>query len=115
MADPLRVDGGPVARLYKNHAAVRLHNGAPVGTPAFWNGKEFLTTGPRWNDQGWYGLAEDSKGAVSIPYSSKGSHAWYSSSVPSLAVILPVPRRHVFPESESIRNVCLAARPEVNS
>lgn len=45
-----------------------LRSGAPVDTAVMWNGKEFTVTGHRWNDQGWYVLAEDESGSVAIPY-----------------------------------------------
>ena len=45
-----------------------LRTGAPVETEVLWNGEPFTVTGHRWNDQGWYVLAEDKNGTVAIPY-----------------------------------------------
>lgn len=45
-----------------------LRSGAPAETEVMWRGKPFVVTGHRWNEQGWFVLAEDDKGAVVIPY-----------------------------------------------
>jgi N12 class adenine-specific DNA methylase len=45
-----------------------LRAGAPVDTDVVWRGEPFTVTGHRWNAEGWYVLAEDAKGEVSIPY-----------------------------------------------
>lgn len=45
-----------------------LRTGAPVETEILWNGETFTVTGHRWNDKGWYVLAEDESGTAVIPY-----------------------------------------------
>jgi hypothetical protein len=45
-----------------------LRLGAPIDSAASHNGREFIVTGHRWNDEGWFVLAEDAKGATVIPY-----------------------------------------------
>ncbi|HJV52799.1 MAG TPA: helicase-related protein [Noviherbaspirillum sp.] len=45
-----------------------LRSGAPTETEVYWNDKPFTVTGHRWNDKGWFVLAQDDKGDVAIPY-----------------------------------------------
>lgn len=45
-----------------------LRAGAPVDTEFFWNGAPFTVTGHRWNAEGWFVLADDARGVVSVPY-----------------------------------------------
>ena len=45
-----------------------LRMGAPVDTDAYWGGKPFTVSGHRWSPDGWFVLANDEKGAISIPY-----------------------------------------------
>lgn len=45
-----------------------LRSGAPVDTGVLWKGREYTVTGHRWNNDGWFVLAEDDKGRVVIPY-----------------------------------------------
>lgn len=46
-----------------------LRQGAPIDTPIFVDGKEMLVTGHRWNDRGWFVMAEGKDGkAVEVPY-----------------------------------------------
>lgn len=45
-----------------------LRAGAPVETGVFWKGREYTVSGHRWNEDGWFVLAEDERGAVVIPY-----------------------------------------------
>ncbi len=45
-----------------------LRAGAPVDTSVAWNGAEFTVTGHRWTAEGWYVLASDGRGDVTIPY-----------------------------------------------
>lgn len=45
-----------------------LRAGAPVDTPVYWNGKEFTVAGHRWTADGWFVLATDDNGSVTIPY-----------------------------------------------
>ncbi len=45
-----------------------LRAGAPVETDVVWKGKNLTVTGHRWSDDGWFVLAQDSKGAAVIPY-----------------------------------------------
>lgn len=46
-----------------------LRQGAPTDTAVFHNGNEVTVTGHRWNDRGWFVLAEDKDGAsLEIPY-----------------------------------------------
>ncbi len=45
-----------------------LRSGAPTDTEVHWNGKQFIVTGHRWNNDGWFVVAKDKKGPVVIPY-----------------------------------------------
>lgn len=45
-----------------------LRTGAPIDTDAYWGGKPFTVSGHRWTADGWFVLANDDKGAISIPY-----------------------------------------------
>lgn len=45
-----------------------LRLGAPTETEIFWDGRPFIVTGHRWTQEGWFVVAEDAKGSVTIPY-----------------------------------------------
>ncbi|WP_422932569.1 PLxRFG domain-containing protein [Sphingobium cupriresistens] len=45
-----------------------LRAGAPVETTVNWKGTTFNVSGHRWTSDGWFVLATDERGAVSIPY-----------------------------------------------
>lgn len=45
-----------------------LRTGAPVDTGVGWNGAEFTVSGHRWTADGWFVLASDGNGDVTIPY-----------------------------------------------
>lgn len=45
-----------------------LRAGAPVDSAAYRDGQEFVVTGHRWTDDGWFVLGQDDKGEMSIPY-----------------------------------------------
>ncbi|WP_163000210.1 PLxRFG domain-containing protein [Sphingobium yanoikuyae] len=45
-----------------------LRTGAPVDTSIHWNGAEFTVAGHRWAPDGWFVLANDERGTVTIPY-----------------------------------------------
>ena len=45
-----------------------LRSGAPVDTPVFWDGKQFIVSGHRWTNDGYFVQAEDGRGSVAIPY-----------------------------------------------
>ncbi|TDW63089.1 N12 class adenine-specific DNA methylase [Novosphingobium sp. PhB55] len=45
-----------------------LRAGAPIDTGVFWKGKEFTVTGHRWTDDGWFVVAQDERGSLTIPY-----------------------------------------------
>lgn len=45
-----------------------LRNGAPVDTEVYRNGDKFVVAGHRWTENGWFVLAEDSKGQLPVPY-----------------------------------------------
>lgn len=45
-----------------------LRTGSPVDTEVFWNKKQFIVNGHRWTNDGWFVVANDEKGEVSIPY-----------------------------------------------
>ncbi|WP_278985608.1 PLxRFG domain-containing protein [Sphingobium yanoikuyae] len=45
-----------------------LRAGAPIDTGVFWKGKEFTVTGHRWTSDGWFVVAEDGRGSLTIPY-----------------------------------------------
>jgi N12 class adenine-specific DNA methylase len=45
-----------------------LRSGAPVDTEVIWNDKTFVVSGHRWTNDGYYVIAGDDKGSVTIPY-----------------------------------------------
>lgn len=45
-----------------------LRTGAPVDTGVGWHGAEFTVSGHRWTADGWFVLASDGSGDVTIPY-----------------------------------------------
>lgn len=45
-----------------------LRTGAPVDTDVVWQGKAFTVSGHRWTADGWFVLASDGAGDVTIPY-----------------------------------------------
>ena len=45
-----------------------LRNGAPIDTDIKWGDKTLTVTGHRWDENGWFVLAQDEKGSVAVPY-----------------------------------------------
>jgi N12 class adenine-specific DNA methylase/uncharacterized membrane-anchored protein YhcB (DUF1043 family) len=56
------IEKNPVAPPYW------LRVGAAVDTKVLWNGNEFTVTGHRWDNNGYWVMAEDPRGEVAIPY-----------------------------------------------
>lgn len=45
-----------------------LRAGAPADTDVVYRGKTFVVSGHRWTDEGWFVVAQDERGEISIPY-----------------------------------------------